>query len=235
MKRITFILLLCAAMFTNYSAQNETLTAEQIIAKAAEAMGRYDKINQIETLSYQSVYPDHGNTPSIFEIMRPNKSRNPRFNLVFDGEQACFLEGYKDNKEPQFVPEDQLNDFVVEIALTFPAFFDYPTQLVDSVMINFKDTYHLQTSLPRNITMDYYINKETFFLVKASAQFQVMDKNLIWERYYHDYKSIAGIVFPHKFSYPGKNGEVLYADLVNVDINEVSPENFNIPESILHE
>lgn len=230
MKQLSITLLMCFAIFSNLSAQ----TVEEIIAKAAEAMGGYDKIEQIKTISYQSIYPDHGNTPSVMEILRPNKSRNPKYELVYDGNHACFIEGYKDSKEPKPIPENELNDFVVEIALHFPAYFDYPTKLLDSVMINFKDTYHLQTSLPRNLTMDYYIDKETYLLVKASARFQMINMDVIWERYYHDYKSVEGIMFPHKFSYPGKNGEVLYADLVNVKINTIPAEKFKIPEYIFN-
>ncbi|OGU56999.1 MAG: hypothetical protein A2V66_05380 [Ignavibacteria bacterium RBG_13_36_8] len=234
MKKILLMLLLGSFPFSSLFMQagHDTESAETIIAKVAEAMGGYDKIRQIETLSYQSIYPDHGTTPSIVEIGRPNKSRNPRYNLVFDGTQACFLEGYKDNKEPQMIDENQLNDFVIEIALHFPAFFDYPTKLIDSVMINFKDTYHLQTSLPRNLTIDYYIDKETFLLIKASTQFKMMDRDVVWDRVYNEYKNINGIMFPHKFTYPGKDGDVLYAELVNVEINSLGKDTFVIPDNI---
>jgi len=188
--------------------QQETVTAEMIVAKCAEAMGGMEKISLIKTMRVNEIFPDHGEHAMIFEMKRPNWFRNPRINLVFDGKRACFLKGPGNKSGPELVDEDEWKDFEVDMAFHFPAFFDYPAAFAGVESVDGRDAAKLSVNLPLGAVMTYYIDSKSFLIFRAAAKFVLGGKEHTPYRDFFDYRQVNGVLLPHGFSYGSRTGQM---------------------------
>lgn len=208
------------------------VTSREIISLCAEAMGGIEKINQVKTLRFKAIYPDHGDHPMVFEMKRPNLSMIPTTNLVFDGKRACFLKGQDNQSAPELVDKEEWKDFEVENALRFPAFFDYPAEYTGEEISNEKTYYKIAVTLPLGAKMIYFIDKESFLIAKITADFILYGKEYHAEREYSDYREVEGILFSYGFTYGSRTGQ-LKGWIHSIEINfPVSDDYFTIPADI---
>ena len=171
---IALILLLTSSARTQTSAETiPQLTAEQIIAHCAQALGGQEKINALRTMRFQPIFPDHGDKPLPFELKRPNLSRVLNSLLVFDGRRACFLKGSNGQSRPEMVDAEEWKDYEVEIGFYFPAFFDYRAEFLGAFTIEGHETYALDVTLPLGAHLTYFIDQHTFLPLKVTADFTI--------------------------------------------------------------
>lgn len=204
-------------------------TAEELVARCARAMGGAEAIGGLKTLRFHLVFPDHGDTPILFEILRPNRSRSPRAHLAFDGQRACFLEGRKNAPGPQMVPAGELADFEVEIGWFFPAIFDHPAEYAGTETVEGRETHKLRVSLPLGARMTYFLDAATDQVVKITAEFTMGGKDYTSERAFSDYRPADGLMFPHRFTYSGRAG-VQDGRIEKIELNvPLGDDAFRIP------
>jgi hypothetical protein len=232
-KKIFLPALLCAAVFlTLLSYPDDPITAERIVSRCAEALGGYDVLNGIDTLYVKAIYPDHGDIPMEFIMKRPNKSFNPRSNLVFDGERICFLKGRDGRSDPEFAPEGDWKDGEVEIGYHFPAFFEYPAQYLGSEDLDGKRFYKLRVELPLGAKMTYVIDSESYLTAKVMFEFVMGEREIKDWRDLGDYKDVEGFKYPHSFTYGSRTGRQK-GWIHSVEINgPVTNDTFKIPDSL---
>jgi ankyrin repeat protein len=182
------------------------LTSKDVVARCARAMGGEAAIKGLKTMRVHSIYPDHGSEPIPFEIMRPNLSRNPHGELVFDGTRACSLKGMDGKSGPQMVDAEDLKDFEVEIGYYFPAFFDRPSEYLGIEKRRGNENHKLLVALPLGAEMTYYIDTQTNLVSSVVSEFSIGGKDFRFERVYSDYRTIGGFTFPYGFTYDSRNG-----------------------------
>lgn len=205
------------------------LTAERLIEECAEAMGGIDKIDSLETMRVTQRFPDHAGLIH-YEIKRPNLVRLGD-NLVFDGERGSWLEG-KNPEGTLLVSEEEWKDFEVDIAWYVPAFFDYPAEYVGTETLDNIETYKLQVQLPLGASMTYYLDAQTYLVHKATAYFTIGDAEFQPERVYSDYQLRDGILYPHAFTYQGRDG-VFTATMINLEFNiPLEDDRFSLPKEV---
>lgn len=232
MKRIWLAALMILPCALVILCKTKAITSEKIIANCANAMGGMEKINSVITIRFRSVYPDHGSHTLVFEMKRPNLSMNPAINLVFDGQRACFLKGQDNKSEPELVDEEEWKDFEVEIAMKFPAFFDYPAEYAGEERLNEKIHYKLAVALPLGAKMVYFIDQESFLIAKVTADFILYGEERHAEQELSDYREVDGILFPYGFTYGSRTGQ-MKGWIHSIEINfSVSDGYFKIPEGI---
>jgi len=208
---------------------NQALTAKGIVARCARAMGGEGAIKNLKTLRFHSLYPDHGTEPILFEIMRPNRCRNPRAQLIFDGKQACFLRGADGKSDQQMVESGELIDFEVEIGYFFPAFFDHPPEYLGAETWQGNENHKLRVILPLGAQMTYFVDAKTGLVSKSAATYAMNGKKFSFERIFSDYKSVDGFTFPYGFTYQGRKGG-MNGRIEKIEFNVLfSSETFQIP------
>jgi len=218
----TLVLLLTSSAWTQ--------TAEEIVARCAQAMGGQDKINALRTMRFHPIFPDHGYKPLPFEIKRPNLSRVMNSLLVFDGKRACFLKGSNGKSGPEIVDAEEWKDYEVEIGFYFPAFFDHQAMFLGEFTVQEREAYALDVTLPLGARLTYFIDKKSFLPLKVTADFTIRGTIFRPERIYSDYKEVAGILFPHGFTYSSPHG-ILKGVMESVEVNVPLPDElFAIPE-----
>ena len=204
------------------------LTAERLVEECAKAMGGVEKIDALETLRTTQRWPDHGLIR--YEIKRPNYVRMGD-DLVFDGERASWLEGKNPPGTPRLVPQQEWKDYEMDIAWYVPAFFDYPAEYMGTEMVDNIETYKLQVTLSLGAVMTYNLDAQTYLVYRAASDVVVGEQEYHYERIYSDYRLLDGILYPHAFTYAGRDGvEVLTATMVKLEFNApLEDERFAVP------
>ena len=169
----TFVLLLVMQMGTRVNAQCEknNITSNEIIDHAWTAMFGQLKPVELQSIYFESYF--HGSkVPSKTTIKRPNHFRNEVASgvLVFDGKQAAWAKREPDKNgnplNPEMIDTASWRHFEVDIALVFPAFFDYPSEFRGIVKLEKSNAYELYVELPLGGKVTYFIDTESFLIVR---------------------------------------------------------------------
>jgi len=212
------------------SCTEKRLSTEEIISRCAEAMGGIHHINNLKTIRTYAVFSDHGEHPLLFEIKRPNLSRSAGGKLVFDGKRACWIQGINGDSKPELVDPEEWKDFEVEIAFVFPAIFEYPPELIGVETIDRREFYKLKVTLPLGATIIYFIDNETYLIVKAAANFKMNNNEVNPYRDYFDYREVNDLYLPHGFTYGSRYGQIkgwVESYEINIPFNN---DYFRIPD-----
>lgn len=228
-----FALIASPSTAGQYQTDDMKLKADEIVACTARAMGGAPAIESIKTLRIQSVYPDHGEKPIPLEIMRPDKSYSPNSRIAFDGRQACWLNGMDQKSQPKLVDEAELVDFDIEIGLFFPAFFDYPSEYAGTETLGEREVHVLRVKLPHGAVLSYYIDTDTCLPLKADTRIFIQGTYFDIERVYSDYRPVDGILYPHGFTYAGRDRKPQNGRVVAVEFNiPLKSAHVTMPDSI---
>ena len=223
--RSIVIIALCIVVSLLFSAcatkPTTPTTTEFLIDECATAMGGIEKIDSLQTMRFSQYLPDHGGI-SKYEIKRPNLIRLGD-QVASDGERAFWLT--KDDP----IPQEEWQDFEVDIAWYIPAFFDYPAEYLGTEVVDDIETQKLQVTLPLGAVMTYYLDAETHLIYKAVANFTINGTEYHPERIYSDYQLSGEIIYPHAFTYEGRDG-VFTATFLNIEFNiPLEDERFSDP------
>lgn len=216
------------------------ITADNIVKKAAEAMGGVDKIKSIKSLKIKSLLSDHGG-PMTAELEIPgnmrNTSRGGTSLMINNGKAACLMRKSKGSKTFDKlikIKEAEMPDFIAEPGFVFPYIFTHKTEYRGIKELKGVRYYLLKVKMPQKVTMDYYINCKTFLVSKTVAHVFYIDKWREWIRESSDYKSVDGLMYPHSFVYSWGHVDKKYeGKVMEVKINTQFPKgHFKVPEKI---
>jgi hypothetical protein len=219
-------------------SQRAVPSKDEIIQKAWKAMFGDAKSEDIKSIYVESFF--HGSTtPSRQTVRRPNLFRNEVSSgvLVFDGKRAAWVERKPDENGKPLGPEvlDQAHwrHFEVDIALVFPAFFEYPSEYMGQEAVEGAETYKIRVDLPLGSKVIYFVDAESFLIRKRLVSWDGGSPAAYWENTMTGHRPYDGIVFPEGCSYPGRDGREtgLYR---NVRINVDPPDElFKIPAELI--
>lgn len=233
------LLLLGCMMATNAMARtaDTTITKEEIVAKAWKAM-----FGELKNADIKSVYVEgyfHGSTvPNRMTVKRPNLFRNEVSSgvLVFDGRRAAWAKRGPDKegnpRGPEMIDPAQWRHFEVDIALVFPAFFEFPTEFQGIEKVNGVDAYRLFVRLPLGSSVIYFIDSASFLVTRRLVCWDGDADPELWENLIDGYMKIDGILYPDGYTYEGREGmeKGFYKNVrFNVD---PADEIFQIPEEL---
>jgi len=230
-----FLIILTGALLS----QNAEPSKDEIIQKAWKAMFGDAKNKDIKSLYVESYF--HGSTiPSRQTVKRPNLFRNEVSSgvLVFDGKRAAWVERKPDEngkpRSPELIEPASWKHFEVDIALLFPAFFDYPSEYLGKEAVEGAETYKIRVNLPLGGKMIYFVDAESFLVLKRLVGWDGgTEAKDYWDNIMTGYDRYDGIVFPAGILYPGRSGRET-GFYRNVRINVDPPDElFKIPDELL--
>ena len=242
-KIIRKILQLVVVMFliTNVFGQEVDLkiTKKEIINNTWKAMFGKLKSDEIKSIYVEGFF--HGSdVPSKTTIKRPNLFRNEMDSgvLVFDGKRAAWLERKPDEEgnklNPEMIESKYWRHFEVDIAIIFPAFFDFPSELRAVKMKGEKKVYELYVDLPLGSNVTYFVDAESFLVTSRLVSWDGDPKQDLWENLITKYIDYEGLLFPDGYSFVGRDGKEK-GFFKNVKFN-IKPESklFNIPKELIN-
>jgi len=236
-KIMPFVLLSMMAIGVMGQVGDAKLTKEDIIAKAWHAMFGEQSNADIKSIYAEGYF--HGRSePNRMTVKRPNLFRNevPSGVLVFDGRRAAWVKRGPDKdgnpQNPELIKPEYWRHFEVDIALVFPAIFDFPSELKGIEKVNGADAYKLYVPLPLGANVTYFIDCKSFLVSRRLVSWEGDPKTDLWENLIENYTDYDGIRFPDGYVFQGREGKEkgLYK---NVRFN-IDPEDglFKIPEEL---
>ncbi len=236
-KRIPLLLACLLAINAVGQAGEATLTKEEIIGKAWNALFGDRRGEEIKSLCVEGYF--HGRTvPSRMTVKRPNlfRNENPAGVLVFDGRRAAWAKREPDEKGaprgPELIEAQYWRHFEVDIAILFPAFFEYPAELKGIEKVKGADAYKLFVPLPLGGSMTYFVDCKSFLVTRRLLNWDGDPKEELTENLVDGYMNHDGILFPDGYSFTGSKGpEKGYYKNVRFNI-DVGDELFKIPEEL---
>jgi len=236
-KLITLLLAGMIATIAIGQTGDAKITGEEIIAKAWKALFGERHSKDIKSIYFEGYF--HGSTvPNRTTVKRPNLFRNEVQSgvLVFDGQRAAWVKRGPDKdgnpRIPELIKPADWKHFEVDIALAFPACFDYPSELKGIEKVNGADAYGLFVQLPLGGNVTYFIDCKSFLVTRRLVSWDGDPNEELWENLVDGYIDYDGILFPDGYVYQGREGKEkgLYK---NFRFN-INPEDglFKIPEEL---
>jgi len=221
---------------TTSSAVEQT-EAASIMAKCAEAMGGAARIKAIRTVLLEVVYPDHGASAVLHEIRRPNQIRTERpgeYVAKFDGRRGAMLK-YDPARPgqppvPQDLPAEASRGFETDLVWFFPSFFDFPAEYAGIVDSNGTKCHKLVVTLPLGTRAVYLVDTRTYLVKTIAVDETYQGQTFHMEREWLDLRSVQGIIYPSRMTYPGRDGKTATAEIKRIEFNPgLAEERFKAP------
>ena len=229
----TLAVLLVAACLPAYGQP----TSDSIVAACVDAMGGAARIEALKTLRLTVIFPDHPH-PILYEIRRPNLLRNGPvtgdYVALFDGKRGVLLAGRPDGEgrtePPRFADPEEVKDFEVDIGWFVPAFFDHRSEYLGRETLDGRETDKLEVALPLGAKMTYWIDARSHLIARAATDFSLRGQVHHSERNFSDYRKVDGLLYPHAFTYQGKEG-VRTGTIEKIELDvPIDDARFRIPE-----
>ena len=240
MRLVTLIalccLLACDTQSAGDSSHSATITATQIIAECAEALGGAERLDNLR--AFRTTASWDGEDPVVTEVQRPNMFKTlGRAVLVFDGARAAMLQGPEENGEaggPELLGAEVWKDFEIDFAFNFPAFFDYRTEYLGLDTLDGTPVHQLLVALPLETRMTYLIDANTHLPLAARTAVTIDGTDYTPERVYLEFREVEGILFPSRFRQGWTPETAQTGVLESAEVNVAFAEDhFEIPAALL--
>jgi len=166
----------------------------------------------LHTIYYETYF--HGREiPGKIYIRRPAQFRNESDNitLIFDGTRAAIIDHSKAQEggvgELEIVDSAYLSHFEVDIALAFPAFFEYPSVYRGKARVGDAECWELFVNLPRGGHLSYFVDTTNYLVIKRLVSWDGDPEQALWENIISGYQDYNGILFESGYSFTGHDGQ----------------------------
>ncbi|MFC1540105.1 hypothetical protein ACFL41_01295 [Gemmatimonadota bacterium] len=216
--RRSFLILGSYLALATASLSAQQLTADEVVARVGEAMGGAERIDALKTLQFEVHNWRDGSEAwsAAWDIERPDliRAQHPNTLVLFDGERASMDEGPPG--EPQLLPAESWLHFPWDIALWFPAFFDYETEYLGLETVEGSEYHALRVVMPLGGTLTYHIDPDSYLArtITISLVVDGVERDFLTEL--SDYRNVDGILFAHTHSRGGELVAVLHEVEFNV-------------------
>jgi hypothetical protein len=222
---------------------------DEIINRYAAARGGKEKLKLISSLYMEGTRKMMGSEIAVkitkvhVKLFRNDFEfgTNKGYTIVTPTDGWSFIPLRSQIIEP--IIGDRLTAMQVELDITGPlinhTIKGHKAVLAGREDVNGKETYKIKLTLNKGKEIIYLINKETSLLLQTRQMVSALDKNgneiegseneLITN--FSDYKSVDGILFPHKISNPGNgltSGSITFSKIeLNKHVDESLYSPFN--------
>jgi hypothetical protein len=214
------------------------LTTTDVISRAADNWGGMERVDALQTLRAQFTYHE-ADGPVTHDVGRPNLVRSTggeRYISVFDGHRAAFvvyMDREGNSRDPFIVEEEEVKDWEMEKAWVFPAFFDHPAEYLGLQQLEETPAHVLRVMLPLGARMDYFLDAESFLVIRAEGLATIGETTYESAREYFDFELTDGVLYPTRMTYFYGDGEPNPGTIGGLEIDsDFPPDHFLIPEDL---
>ena len=233
--------LLLASLFISASLANAQ-TVDDIIAKNLAARGGEQKLKAFNTVIITGRLTQGGfHAGYVQEIKRPGKVREEEIiqgmALVdaYDGKIGWQVSPFEGRKDPDLLSEDDrkglVEDSDIDGQLVDYKNKDHRAELIGHDSVEGTDCYKIKLTLSTGDIRYYYIDADSFMVLKVETERKIRGTVRYEETLYGDYEQIDGVYFPMAMQM-GVKGDSQHAQLTvdKVEVNAPLGDNrFALP------
>ncbi|MCU7551262.1 hypothetical protein OCK74_19225 [Chitinophagaceae bacterium LB-8] len=240
MKILKTGLLAATALFSTILVQAQT--ADEIISKHISAIGGKEKVSQIKSLYMEGAVDLMGNQAPITSYILNGKGYKSE--MEFNGQKIVnamnekggwMINPMMGSSAPQPLPAEQFNASKDQMVIG-GALLDYQAhgnkaELVGKEKVANADAYKIKLSTKEQDTTTYFIDANTYYLVKVVKVANMGGQEAEVEISFSDYKKTDyGFTMPYKTEVALPQGFSLATTFKKVEVNkEIDPKIFEMP------
>jgi len=221
----------CSALLTAQSA-------EELVAKNAQAKGGMDKIKAIKslrmlgTLQQQGFRAQVGQDAAAPDLLRQTFSVQGMTGIqAFDGKTGWQISPFQGRRDPELLGEDDLRELIEEADFYGPL-IDYQQKgnTISSLgrdTLDGDDVYRLKVTLKNGDIIYYYLDPDTFLEIRTDKQQFIRGAVRETVSDLGSYKEVNGVYFPFSIE-SGPKGDPNSRSKVTVERMEA---NVDIPKT----
>jgi len=214
--------------------QAQDLALEPVLESHFDALGGLELIQGIETMQAtgrMTVGPGM-EAPFTRYAKRPNKVRvefevqGATMIQAFDGETAWMFFPLMGQTGPELMQDDMAEAMLQEADMDGPL-VDYESKGNQVELMGMEEgAYRLQVTLKTGDVQFYYIDAETFLLLRVTGSMSMQGMDLEFQTTFSDFRDINGLLVPHHIDMtgiqgPGSEGVVIIESLaINTEIDD---------------
>jgi hypothetical protein len=202
------ILLLSLFAISLIAAPAHAMTAEELIAKAINALGGEEALRALETEVVTGKVMVQGmELPFKMTKMRPDLLRTEsEFQGVsivqaYDGEKAWTVNPMMGTQDPQDMPPMQEKAFLQQADFDGPLIDyekkGYTVEYIGEDEVEGTTVHHLKVDTHDDVVYDMYFDAEYFMLLKQSGTMAMEEQEVSMDTYFSDYKQVGELMLPH--------------------------------------
>ena len=208
-------------------------TVDEIIARNVEALGGMDKLQSVKTLRSTATLKMGSFQAAVeAENKRPDKVRQ-EFILqglaqvsAYDGKTGWQVNPFQGRKDPELLSADDTKGLQVDADIDGPL-VNYKqkgsvAELVGRDSVEGTDCYKIKLTLKNGDVRYYYLDAESYMVIKLETQTIIRGSLQERETYYGDYEKVDGIYYP----FASESGQKDQPDRVQVTLDKIE---VNVP------
>jgi len=208
-------------------------TVDEIIARNVEALGGMDKLQSVKTLRSTATLKMGSFQAAVeAENKRPDKVRQ-EFILqglaqvsAYDGKTGWQVNPFQGRKDPELLSADDTKGLQVDADIDGPL-VNYKqkgsvAELVGRDSVEGTDCYKIKLTLKNGDVRYYYLDAESYMVIKLETQTIIRGSLQERETYYGDYEKVEGIYYP----FTSESGQKDQPDRVQVTLDKIE---VNVP------
>jgi hypothetical protein len=218
---------------------------EEVLSNHYEAIGGAEKWKALENCRMTGIMiiPQTGEAPFSLTYGAPSSSRlEVTFQgmtrvQAYDGEVGWVVVPGSGSTEPQLMPDEFLPIMKEQSDFAGPL-VDWEAkghlvELVGKEEIDGVEAYHLEVTLESGDLRHFFLDGDSYLLMKIEATTEFMGNELEVETVFSDFREVGGLVMPHsvKTGPAGEpEGQVMEIETIELDL-ELEDDLFSFPES----
>ncbi len=208
-------------------------TVDEIIARNVEALGGMDKLQSVKTLRSTATLKMGSFQAAVeAENKRPDKVRQ-EFILqglaqvsAYDGKTGWQVNPFQGRKDPELLSADDTKGLQVDADIDGPL-VNYKqkgsvAELMGHDSVEGTDCYKIKLTLKNGDVRYYYLDAESYMVIKLETQTIIRGSLQERETYYGDYEKVEGIYYP----FTSESGQKDQPDRVQVTLDKIE---VNVP------
>lgn len=226
-------LLTMLAIMALLSPAARAQTVDEIIAKNVEALGGMDKLQSVKSLRSTATLKIGSFQAAVeSENKRPDKIRQ-EFILqglaqvsAYDGRTGWQVNPFQGRKDPELLSADDTKGLQVDADIDGPL-VNYKqkgsvAELVGHDSVEGTDCYKIRLTLKNGDVRIYYLDADSYMVIKLETQTIMRGSLQERETYYGDYEKVDGIYYP----FSSESAQKDQADRVQVSVDKIE---VNVP------
>ena len=208
-------------------------SVDEIIARNVEALGGMDKLQSVKTLRSTATLKMGSFQVAVeAENKRPDKVRQ-EFILqglaqvsAYDGKTGWQVNPFQGRKDPELLSADDTKGLQVDADIDGPL-VNYKqkgsvAELVGHDSVEGTDCYKIKLTLKHGDVRIYYLDADSYMVIKLETQTIIRGSLQERETYYGDYEKVEGIYYP----FTSESGQKDQPDRLQVTLDKIE---VNVP------
>lgn len=197
-----------AILFSGFLSVSFSQTVDDIIDKYIAAIGGLDKINSIQTVKITAKTTRRDvDVPLIEYIKKPDKVRTEitmqgqTMIRAYDGSIGWAISPFRGNKDAEKMNSEETNGMKIMAQFEGPL-VNYKDKGSTVELLGKEDyegtgVYKIKLTTKDGDIRTFYIDENTYLLLKEDGKRTIMEKEINIERVYGDYRSEDGYIMAH--------------------------------------